>query len=75
MPKIRLGPCPIQVGGHRDVSDEMLVGQHLGLHEVQLRLREGAHFLGQRLVLPQCLVFEDVVIQALVLVAVRDSLL
>lgn len=63
---------PIQVGGHGDVADEVLVRQDLALQEVQLRLRQRAHPQRQRLVLARASPFQDVVVQRLKLIAVAQ---
>ncbi len=63
-------PRPIQIGGHRNVSDQVLVGQNLGLQEVELGLRERTDPLRQGLILSHRPAFQDVIIQRLKLIAV-----
>lgn len=65
---------PAEVGGDGDVADEVLVGEDLGLDEGELRLREGADLEGQRLVFRHAAAFQDLVVERLKLVAVRDVL-
>lgn len=65
-------PAPIQIGRHRDVSDQVLVRQDLTLQEIELGLRERADPLRQGLILPHRPAFQDVVIQRLKLIAVAQ---
>jgi hypothetical protein len=62
--------CPIQIGRDGDVSDQVLVGQDLGLQEVELGLRERTDLLRQGLILSHRPAFQDVIIERLKLIAV-----
>lgn len=64
--------CPIEVGGDGDVSDQMLIGEDLGLEEVELGLCEGADPLREGLILSHRPAFQDVIIEGLKLIAVGE---